>query len=166
MSPATDKDPAAPLEIERKFLLATPPPLEGLKAEEIRQGYVTAAGDSIELRLRSKGEAWFLTLKSEGILSRVEREVEITRAQFERLWPATEGRRVEKTRHMGRLDDGTLFEFDLFSGALAPLLLVEVEFPSLEAARAFVPPDWFGAEVTEDRRFRNRSLADHGAPPL
>jgi CYTH domain-containing protein len=38
-------------------------------------------------------------------------------------------------------------------------MLVEVEFPSEAAARAFVPPDWFGEDVTGDRRYRNRTLA-------
>ncbi|MCA0998408.1 CYTH domain-containing protein [Alloyangia pacifica] len=150
------------VEIERKFLVAQLPVLEDLKAKPVRQGYVTQAGDSVELRLREKGGAFFLTLKSEGGLVRMEREIEIDAAQFEALWPATEGRRLEKTRYVGALPDGTGFELDVFTGTLAPLVLVEVEFDSAEAARAFTPPDWFGADVTEDRRYRNRALADDG----
>lgn len=152
------------VEIERKFLVAQLPVLEGLKAKPVRQGYVTLAGDSVELRLREKGGAYFLTLKSEGGLQRMEREIEIARDQFEALWPATGGRVVEKTRYVGALEDGTGFELDVFAGALAPLVLVEVEFDTVEAARGFSPPGWFGQDVTEDRRYRNRALADDGVP--
>jgi CYTH domain-containing protein len=145
-------------EIERKFLVEGPVPA-GLIALPIQQGYLTTATDSVEIRLRRQGEDCFLTLKSDGGMVREEREIGIGAAEFDRLWPATEGRRLEKTRHRGTLPDGQTFELDVFSGHLAPLRLVEVEFPSEAAAHAFVPPPWFGAEVTLDKRFRNRALA-------
>jgi adenylate cyclase len=148
-----------PLEIERKFLVKTLPPLAGLKAVPVRQGYLTSAGDTVEIRVRQMGADLFLTLKSGGTLTRAEYEVAIDRAQFDTLWPATEGRRVEKTRHTGRLASGELFELDVFEGAHAGLMLVEVEFPSTAAARDFVPPDWFGADVTSDGRYKNKALA-------
>lgn len=149
-------------EIERKFLVRGPVP-EGLAFEPIRQGYITAALDSAEVRLRQKGGACFLTVKSEGGLVRDEYEIAIGTAEFETLWPLTEGRRLEKTRHRGELAGGLEFELDIFEGHLAPLMLVEVEFPSEKAARAFIPPDWFGKEVTEDKSYRNKALA-HARP--
>lgn len=145
-------------EIERKFLVKGPVP-GGLAAEPLRQGYITAISDSAEVRLRQKGDACFLTVKSEGGLVRDEYEIAIGTAEFETLWPLTEGRRVEKTRHVGGLDGGLEFELDIFEGDLKPLMLVEVEFPSEEAARAFIAPDWFGEEVTGDKRYRNKALA-------
>lgn len=145
-------------EIERKFLVRGPVP-EGLVGRPIRQGYITAASDTAEVRLRQKGEACFLTIKSGGGLVRDEHEIAIGAAEFETLWQLTEGRRVEKTRYTGRLADGLEFELDVFEGHLAPLMLVEVEFPSEAAARAFIPPDWFGEDVTEDKSYRNSALA-------
>lgn len=56
-------------------------------------------------------------------------------------------------------------ELDLFEGALAPLMLVEVEFPTMEAAEAFSAPDWFGDDVTEEKRFKNKAMAIQ-LPPL
>jgi len=154
-------------EIERKFLMDGPIPAgpgpELLPARPIRQGYLTTAADSVEIRLRQEGKTHSLTLKSDGGLIREEREIAIGAAQFEALWPATEGRRVEKNRRRGTLPGGQAFELDIFSGHLAPLMLLEVEFASEAAARAFVPPDWFGQEVTEDRRFKNKALA-HSRP--
>ena len=147
-------------EIERKFLVATCPVLDRARSETVRQGYVTDPDDSVELRLRQKGLAYFLTVKSAGTLQRAEHETAITVRQFETLWPATQGRRIEKTRYTGTLPDGLIFELDIFCGTLAPLMLVEVEFATLDAADAFIPPDWFGADVTAEKRFKNKSLAN------
>lgn len=145
-------------EIERKFLVATFPDGE-LHAVPLRQGYLTTSTDSVELRLRQRDTEYFMTLKSEGGLSRQEYEIPVDVAQFEALWPATEGRRVEKTRYSGTLPGGEFFELDVFAGHLSPLMLVEVEFLSENAARAFIPPPWFGKEVTEDKRYKNKALA-------
>lgn len=147
-------------EIERKFLVATCPALDEVTSEAVRQGYVTGAHDSVEVRLRQKGGAYFLTVKSGGTVQRAEYETAITAEQFETLWPATAGSRIEKTRYTGALPDGLMFELDIFCGALAPLMLVEVEFPTLDAASAFTPPDWFGVDVTSDKRFKNKALAN------
>ncbi|WP_298848661.1 CYTH domain-containing protein [uncultured Ruegeria sp.] len=151
-------------EIERKFLVATVPDLSGAEKAVIRQGYLTAPGDTTELRLRQKNDVFFLTLKGRGGLVRVERETEITADQFETFWPETEGRRVEKERYTGQLPDGLVFELDVFSGDLVPLRLVEVEFTSEAQAKGYVPPDWFGADVTEDKRYKNKTLAINGVP--
>ena len=145
-------------EIERKFLVAAFPDGD-MQAVPIRQGYLTLDTDSVELRLRQRGDDYFMTLKSVGGMSRDETEVAIDEAQFSAFWPATTGRRIEKTRHVGKLPGGQVFELDVFAGALAPLMLVEVEFPSEIMARAFTPPPWFGAEVTEDKRYKNKALA-------
>jgi len=148
------------IEIERKFLVRTCPALDWAHPEAVRQGYVTGPDDSVEVRLRQKGDAYFLTVKSAGTVQRAEHETALTRAQFETLWPATAGRRIEKTRYTGSLPDGLIFELDIFSGPLAPLMLVEVEFATLDAANTFKAPDWFGADVTAEKRFKNKALAN------
>jgi CYTH domain-containing protein len=151
-------------EIERKFLVAELPDLSKAERAVVRQGYLTAPDDSTELRLRQKGDRYYLTLKGTGSLVRVEREAEISAEQFETFWPETDGRRVEKERYTGRLEDGRVFELDIFFGDLAPLRLVEVEFLSEPEALAYAPPDWFGAEVTEDKRYKNKIMAINGVP--
>lgn len=157
---------STPIEIERKFLVSAVPDLGALGAVAVRQGYLTAADDTVEVRLRQTDDAFFMTLKSGEGLQRTEYEIPIERSQFDVLWPATAGRRIKKVRHVGRLEDWMVFELDVFSGPLASLVLVEVEFPSREAASAFVPPSWFGREVTDDKRFKNKALATRGLPDL
>ncbi|AXT26319.1 CYTH domain-containing protein [Ruegeria sp. AD91A] len=151
-------------EIERKFLVANLPDLSKAKKAVVRQGYLTAPDDSAELRLRQKNDAYFLTLKGVGGLVRMEREAEITAEQFDTFWPETEGRRVEKIRYTAQLQDGLVFELDVFAGDLAPLCLVEVEFTSQDQAARYVPPDWFGTDVTDDTRYKNKTMAINGVP--
>lgn len=151
-------------EIERKFLVADLPDLSGAQKAIVRQGYLTAPDDSTELRLRQKNDRYFLTLKGSGALVRVEREAEISAEQFDTFWPETDGRRVEKERYTGRLPDSRVFELDVFLGDLAPLRLVEVEFQTEAEAEAYTPPGWFGADVTADNRYKNKTMATKGIP--
>ncbi|WP_170760179.1 CYTH domain-containing protein [Ruegeria lacuscaerulensis] len=151
-------------EIERKFLVAQLPDISNTEKAIVRQGYLTAPDDSTELRLRQKNDKFFLTLKGSGTMVRVERETEISAGQFDTFWPETEGRRVEKERYTGQLPDGRVFELDAFLGELAPLRLVEVEFETEAEAQAYTPPDWFGADVTADKRYKNKTMAIKGIP--
>lgn len=150
------------MEIERKFRLRRPPDLSGTDADPIEQGYL-AIGTDGEVRLRRKGEQTLLTVKRGAGLSRGEAEVEVSREQFEALWPLTEGRRLRKRRHV-LPHDGLEIEVDLYEDELEGLIVAEVEFDSEEQARGFEPPAWLGDEVTGDERFLNESLAVGGAP--
>ena len=149
-------------EIERKFLVADLPDLTTARVEPIRQGYLTSPGDSVEVRIRQKGEHHYITMKSGSGLARVEHEAQIDAPAFSRLWPATATRRIEKTRWTAHLTNNCQFELDIFEGTLSELKLVEVEFSDPSATQAFVPPSWFGREVTENERFSNAFMALHG----
>jgi len=151
------------MEIERKFLVPAPPAqLDASRRVDIAQGYL-AAGEDSEVRLRRAGERLWLTAKRGAGMLRGEFEVELSAEQFDALWPATDGRRLVKTRHTIAIG-GRSVELDVYSGRLSGLVVAEVEFPSVEAAREFLPPPWFGTEVTEDQRFKNRRLAEEGLP--
>jgi len=151
------------LEIERKFLLAkTPADLADHPGTSIRQGYL-AISENAEVRLRDKGGRFFEAVKIGRGLVRREFQIELDRPQFEELWPATQGQRLEKTRY--RLEaEGHLLDVDVFGGSLTGLMVVEVEFGDERDAAAFVPPEWFDREVTGDDRYANRSLAVNGKP--
>ncbi len=145
--------PPSPLsdsEIERKFLVAAarvPDRLDQYPHDPIQQGYLVVGATGQEVRLRRKGELCLLTVKSGGDLQRSEHEIELTPQQFQQLWPATAGRRLEKTRY--RIPCGReLIELDIYAGALAGLCVAEVEFATVDASVAFAPPAWLGSEVT------------------
>ncbi len=157
------------MEIERKFLLSgVPPTMRFARREAIRQGYLALDGDT-EVRLRITPDGAVLTIKSGRGGVRVEEEIALQTPQAEALWELTEGRRVQKARRKVRLAgpaDGPelIAEVDEYSGALDGLVVVEVEFPDEATSRGFEPPAWFGRELTDDRRYANRSLASDGMP--
>lgn len=147
------------IEIERKFLVKTMPDLSNAQKMYIHQGYLTDSSDSIEVRLRRKDDQYFITVKSGSGMVRAERETSIDQHQFESLWPDTQGKRIEKYRWKGQLKTHQTYQLDKFLGSLEPLMLVEVEFSSLEQADNFEPADWFGREVTADKNYKNKALA-------
>jgi adenylate cyclase len=147
-------------EIERKFLVWVPPAdLDSHPASAIHQGYLAIDSDGSEVRLRRRDTATWLTSKRGHGVVRAEAEIEITDAQFETLWPLTEGRRLEKTRYRIGAGEGPVIELDVYGGALAGLVVAEVEFPSRADADTFVAPSWFGPDVSEDDAYKNQRLA-------
>ena len=152
-------------EIERKFLVPEPPPeLRRWPSTRIEQGYLAVGADGTEVRVRRRDGKATLTVKGGRGRSRAEEEIDIDVERFERLWPLTDGRRLEKARYVIPGAGGLELEVDVYAGALAGLTVAEVEFAGEEEASAFEPPDWFGREVTDDARFKNQRLACDGAP--
>ena len=153
-------------EIERKFLVKQlPDNLHQYSSTQIIQGYLAITEDGTEVRLRKKGDRYFQTVKCGFGLQRGEVEIEISEDQFAKLWWMTEGKRIEKVRF--EIDhSGMKIELDIYSGILKGLIVAEVEHPSIEQAKSFIPPNWFGNEVTEDERYKNRNLALFGTPNL
>lgn len=146
------------MEIERKWLAgALPADFERLAGTRIEQGYLTSTADGAEVRIRHRGDARLLTVKGGAGLARTEVELPLSADQFEALWPLTEGRRVLKIRTVYPLADELAAEVDVFADRT--LVLVEVEFTNAAQARAFVAPDWFGRDVTDDPAYKNRNLA-------
>jgi adenylate cyclase len=146
------------IEIERKFLVKTMPDLSQFQQAYILQGYITNSNDSVEVRLRQRDEQYFITVKSGSGMVRNEYETSIEQQQFETLWPATKGKRIEKHRWTGQINSQT-YELDIFMGELESLVLVEVEFASTQQADDFQPAEWFGREVTQDKNYKNKALA-------
>ena len=114
--------------------------------------------------MRRRDDSATLTVKSGRGRVRVEEELEIEADRFERLWPLTEGRRIEKRRYEIPAGDGLTIELDVYAGDLDGLVTAEVEFGSEDAAEAFAAPDWLGPDVTDDPRYKNQRLAVDGAP--
>ena len=151
-------------EIERKFLVNEFPRelIKNAEKKQIYQGYLFLKDDQ-ELRVRRKGNNYFMTRKSgEGII-RDELEAPISKEVYDMLWPLTDGRQVVKIRH-SFVFDGHILELDDFGGKLEPLKILEVEFNSEEEAKQYIPPHFAAREITFDHRYRNAELATLGKP--
>lgn len=149
------------MEIERKFLIKTlPKHLERYEKKQITQGYLCT---NPVVRIRQSNDAYFLTYKGRGKMVREEHEFPLDAKAFGHMCSKIDGILIEKTRYLIPLEDGHMAELDIFQGKLAPLQLVEVEFSSVEEADCFLPPDWFGEEVTHAEKYHNSNLACGGS---
>lgn len=149
-------------EIEKKFLLNNLP--AGItNSTKILQGYLSI-GDP-EVRVRSKGERFFLTRKGGEGFIREEEEYEISNEVFEILWSLTEDARIEKMRYTIVGEDGLIWEIDEFQTPYTkPLFIAEVELPS-ETISPQIPSeiaDKIEKDVTDDPAFKNKNLAVNG----
>ena len=150
-------------EIERKFCVRKMPDLTACTGVEISQGYIAVGENGTEVRVRRKDKRFYQTVKIGKGVQRTEVEVELSRVQFDNLWPLTAGRRVEKVRY--EMGEGVwTIELDVYCGRLKGLVVAEVEFENVDESSRFVPPPWFGRDVTDDDRYKNATLAYKGTP--
>lgn len=144
------------MEIERKFLVRSLPDLRMCRRKEIEQFYISTVP---EIRARRAGANCFLTIKRGSGLVREEYEIPLSLNEFNALRSKMVGKVVQKVRYYLDMSSGLVIELDVFKGELTPLSLVEVEFKSEEDAKAFIPPDWFGVDVTDNEAYKNKNLA-------
>lgn len=156
------------MEIEKKFLLrSVPEHLESYEKKEIEQGYLCSEP---VVRIRKSNDEYILTYKSGfGLESsrpgerdvRVNHEVEVplSRQGYEHLREKIDGNLIQKCRYLIPLADGHMGELDVFEGALKGLTFIEVEFRDRQDAVSFVPPEWFGENVSDDVRYSNSFLS-------
>lgn len=146
-----------PMEIERKYLIRRlPENLSQYQCKKIAQGYICT---NPVVRIRKSDDKYYLTYKGKGLMAREEYNLPLTQEGYEHMLPKIDGRLIEKSRYLIPLDGKLTAELDIFEGDLAPLIIVEVEFDSLDAANSFIPPEWFGEDVTESRKYHNSNLA-------
>ena len=152
------------MEIERKYLIRQlPNHLNDYPHDEISQAYIST--DPV-IRIRKKNEDYILTIKSKGLLAREEIEMPISKESFLHLLEKKDGINIEKTRYKIPESRGYLIELDVFHGVYEGLLLAEVEFSSEEAAQNYIPPAWFGEEVTYSTRYHNSNMSKGVIPPV
>ena len=146
------------MEIERKFLIpALPPDYQSWEAIQMEQGYLSPAP---VVRVRKENDEYYLTYKSKGLLAREEYNLPLTRESYEHLLSKADGIIITKTRYKKPIQGTSLtIELDVFSGAYEGLVLAEVEFSSVDEANAFVPPAWFGEDVTLSSKYQNSRLS-------
>ena len=92
-------------------------------------------------------------------MSREEYNLPLTAESYEHLKQKADGNIIRKKRFCIPLPDELTIELDLFDAPFEGLFLAEVEFATQEQALAFLPPDWFGEEVTWSTEYHNSALS-------
>ena len=145
------------MEIERKYLIDTlPDHLEQYECRQIEQGYLNT--DPV-VRIRKSNDKYTLTYKGAGLMCREEYNLPLNSESFAHLKEKIVGILIEKKRYLIPLTEKLTIELDVFEGKLAPLVLAEVEFETKEEAERFVPPAWFGEDVTFSSKYHNSTLS-------
>jgi len=145
------------MEIERKFLIKhIPENLSSYPFHNIEQAYLCTEP---VVRIRRQDDEYILTYKSKGFLSREEYNLPLDEAAYNHLKSKVDGIVIAKKRYLISLPENLTIELDVFAAPYQDLLLAEIEFSSEDAAKAFVPPDWFGEEVTYSSTYQNSTLS-------
>lgn len=161
------------MEIERKYIVSyLPDNLAQYESINIEQGYLST---NPTLRIRNADGVYVLTIKYPQQVSQkypdapivnIEEEFPLTESSFLHLHEKCDSF-VKKKRYRIPLETmypnnnytGLVAELDVFAESNDGLLLVEVEFPTVDAANAFIPPDWFGEDVSLNPAYKNTFLA-------
>lgn len=166
-----------PLETERKWIIDVdniPYNLDTADRYEITQTYINF---SPEIRVREigcyrgdteLGTYYTMTIKryiNEDVMTRQEVDMQITQDEYNNMLLKKDpnGETIYKTRYQIEVDDLT-YAFDIFKDQLDGLAYLEIEFNSEEEANAFKQADWMIKDVTNDRGYKNQSLAKFGMP--
>ena len=158
-------------EIERKFLWKKVPVDLGSQSHyTIQQAYLTK--DPV-IRVRHSKDHYTMTYKGGGMLAHEEYELPLTKSAYETLLAKADGNIITKTRYVWELPESDInpackallgdaklvVECDVFDAPFAPLILAEIEFPSVEAAKAFQMPEYFAEDVTENPEYHNVNMS-------
>lgn len=147
------------MEIERKFLINKenlPKNLEQYPHHELEQAYIITEP---VLRIRKKDDEYIFTYKGQGLMKREEIEFMLTKEAYEKLRCKCEGNIISKVRYEIPAKNHLIIELDAFHGDFEGLYLAEVEFTNEQDALSYIPPKWFGEEVTQINTFHNSTLS-------
>lgn len=144
------------MEIERKFLIKElPNDLDTYKYHIIEQAYLTYEPT---IRVRKEDDNYYMTYKGSGLIAHEEYNLPLTKESYFILKEKAEGNVISKKRILIPYNEH-IIELDIFLGSLAPLIIAEVEFSSLEEANSFIPPTWFEKDVTDNKEYYNSNLS-------
>jgi len=146
-----------PIEIERKFLVATDEWRAAIvKSVCLEDGLIASVGGR-KVRVRIADDRATLTVKGARVgLGRDEFEYEIPLADAQTmLRDHCEGKVVTKVRHFVQ-EAGFTFEIDVYDGLLAGIIIAEAELEAED--QDFPRPAWLGEEITGREEYRKVNM--------
>lgn len=149
------------MEIERKFLLnKLPDNLETCEKIDLEQAYIsTEPVIRVRKKVSAKSEKYILTVKSTGLMSRQEFELDMEEKAYNNLIHKADGNIISKSRYLIPLEKELTLELDIFHGIFDGLVMGEIEFTDEETAKKYTPPEFISEEVTFDTRFHNSTMS-------
>jgi len=154
---------ATEIEKEKTFLLSElPKDLSGWKLEYTKDIYLPPTSDNPQIRLRQRGETYFITKKYpkvEGDLSTmVEETINLSKIEFDFLSSNVKGNVLEKNRYSKKAD-GYIFEVDEYLGDLAPLLVLDIEWTNAAPREEEIKSFPISREITQTHQLAAGKIA-------
>lgn len=154
------------LEREKTYLLYSLPEDFNLYIEqEIIDIYIPLSDGMAQLRARKKGKKYELTKKFPLQIwnnsLQTENTILIDEDEFNYLFtylPCV----LKKKRYSHSPQKWIMYDIDIFEWNLFWLIMIDVEFNNESIMKNFVVPDFFGKELTQDKRFAWGVLAQMG----
>lgn len=146
------------MEIERKYLIERdklPIYYKKHPYHQIEQAYLCTEP---VVRVRKSDDEYYMTYKSKGLMVREEYNLPLTKEGYEHLLSKADGYVIKKKRYLIPYESFTI-ELDIFEERNEGLILAEVEFETEEQADTFIPPEWFGEDVTFSSKYHNSTLS-------
>lgn len=143
-------------EIERKFLLHSLPLDIDLSSKITYERHFLEIGHEREVRIQRKGDRFYREVKTTNTELANNKEVApLTADEFNELRQNTIGSIERDSYTQTGIQNATI---KVYHGRFEGLIRAEVEFPDTNAATHFIPPEWFGREITESALGRDSKL--------
>lgn len=167
------------MEIEKKFTVKNlPENLSDYPFHEIEQGYLNVHP---AIRVRREDSIYYMTYKgTAGVMAKEEYNLDLDETSYFHLLEKADGNIIKKKRYLISINEDAFsdafleehpqdaeafrngeikIELDIFEGKFLGLKVAEVEFPSIEAANAYRPADWFLEDVTGQKEYSNAHMS-------
>jgi CYTH domain-containing protein len=144
------------LELEKTYLAKyLPEDIAKCEATEINDtyiGYIQNKNTHPKMRIRKKGDRYEITKKTQidasDASAQEEQTMTLNAEEYAALAPV-EGKKIHKIRYEYPCGD-LVAEIDIFQDNLRGLVVVDVEFDTLEEKDSFPMPEFCLAEVTQE----------------
>lgn len=134
------------MEIERKFLIKEMPDLYGRTPLRYERYYLRVE-PGYEERIQRVGDAYEREVKvARSELERTTDKTPITEEEFNTLQSQAQSAIIRDSYLVSENPEVTI---KIYHGVYGGLARAEVEFSSVEEAKAYTPEDWMGEDITE-----------------
>ena len=149
------------LELEKSYLAkSVPEDLDKCKKKEVIDLYIPEESHHPILRIRKRGSKYTITKKfpiNEDASTNSESTIVLDESEYDSL-VKLDGKKVSKIRYYYPYKNTTA-EFDVFTGELKGLVIVEFEFETEEERDSFEMPEFCLVDVTSEAGIAGGFLA-------
>jgi CYTH domain-containing protein len=141
--------------VKRKWLIKELPKIEIKYLEKIETCYVSFQPEVKLKKITMQGNInYYLIVRNIGVY----KKMQITKFQYDELVDASVSDMLVKTRTKYSVN-GLNVSVDNYLNFTEKLTLANITFKCEDESEEFIPPQWFGREVTDVENFKTKNLS-------